>query len=95
MQANLIPERVTYGTGFMSQKLTLVQRVVSRVHPLLGWAVVLPLRLLQLVDRPVTGAIGWPYFSIRLEAYKPRYDPRPAQPSYETPLQENAHASRY
>ena len=73
-QANLVPEEIPYGTGFISQKLTLIVRVLSKVRPLVGWAVALPLRIFQLVDRPISRVIGWPFFSIRLEAYKPRFN---------------------
>jgi len=72
-QANLLPEAISFGSGFISQEVTLIQRMFARIHPLVGWAVALPFRALQVVDRPVTRLLGWPYFSIRLEAYKPRF----------------------
>jgi SAM-dependent methyltransferase len=72
--ANLIPENISYCSGFLSQKITFIQRVLSNIHPLLGWIVILPLRFLPPVfDRFVTSLLRWPYFSICLEAYKPRY----------------------
>ncbi len=72
--ANLIPENISYCSGFLSQKITLLLRVLSRVHPLLGWGTILPLRLLPpLFDWLVTGLLRWPRFSICIEAYKPRY----------------------
>lgn len=79
-QAGLTLERRSFCTGLLSQKATLLFRLLSRAHPLLGWAVILPLRALPpLLDRPITSLLGWPYFSICLEAYKPRYVPMEAQ----------------
>ena len=73
-QANLMTDNISYCSGFISQKITFIQRWVSEIHPLLGWAVILPLRFLPpLFDRFVTRLLRWPYFSICLEAYKPRY----------------------
>ena len=73
-QANLMIDNISYCSGFLSQKITFIQRVVSKVHPLLGWATILPLRFLPpLFDRFVTSLLRWPYYSICLEAYKPRH----------------------
>jgi 2-polyprenyl-3-methyl-5-hydroxy-6-metoxy-1,4-benzoquinol methylase len=73
-QANLLIDDISYCSGFLSQKITFIQRVVSKMHPLFGWATILPLRFLPLLfDRFVTSLLRWPYFSICLEAYKPRY----------------------
>ena len=72
--AGLRIEKQSYCSGFLSQKIAYVMRWLTRVHPLLAWAVVLPLRALPpLFDRPVTFLLGWPYFSICIEAYKPRF----------------------
>jgi SAM-dependent methyltransferase len=72
--AGLVPERFSYCSGFLSQKLTTALRVLSRIHPLFGWIMVLPFRPLPLaLDKPLTALIQWPYYSICLEAYKPRY----------------------
>ena len=71
-QANLMIDNISYCSGFMSQKITFIQRVVSKIHPLLGWATILPLRFVPPVfDRFVTSVLRWPYYSICLEAYKP------------------------
>ncbi len=73
-EARLMIDNISYCSGFLSQKITFIQRVVSRIHPLLGWAVIFPLRILPpLFDRFVTSLLRWPYYSICLEAYKPRY----------------------
>ncbi|MFA4903618.1 MAG: methyltransferase domain-containing protein [Desulfobaccales bacterium] len=73
-QTNLLVDDISYCSGFLSQKITFIQRVVSKLHPLFGWATILPLRFLPpLFDRFVTSLMRWPYFSICLEAYKPRH----------------------
>jgi SAM-dependent methyltransferase len=51
-------------SGYVSYKLTNLMRRGQRIHLVLGWAIVLPLRPLQLLDRPVTRLMGWPYISI-------------------------------
>lgn len=72
--AGLICESTSFCSGFLSQKITFFLRVLSRVHPLFGWVITLPLRILPpILDRPITNLIRWPYFSICVEAYKPKY----------------------
>lgn len=71
--AGLVPEHISYCGGFLSQKITWLLRVFSRIHPLVGWAVVLPLRILPpIFDGLISDFSRWPGFSICLEAYKPR-----------------------
>lgn len=73
-QSGLIPEEISFCSGYLSQKITTVQRVISRIHPLLGWAFVLPLRVIPpFFDKLVTNLVRWPYYSICLKAYKPRF----------------------
>lgn len=75
IHANMIPEDITFCSGFLSQKITFIQRVLSKIHPILGWAMILPLRILPpLFDRALSYVIDWPYYSICLEAYKARYE---------------------
>jgi SAM-dependent methyltransferase len=72
--AGLSVEKVTYCSGFFSQKLTSMLRFLTKIHPALGWAVVTPLRFLPpLLDPLVSQLFGWPPFSICVEAYKPRH----------------------
>jgi SAM-dependent methyltransferase len=72
--AGLTVERVSYCSGYVSQKVTAVMRLFARIHPLLGWACVLPLRPLPyLLDWLVAPFIDRPYYSVCLEAYKPRF----------------------
>lgn len=74
ISANLIPENISYCSGFISQKITFIQRKLSLIHPLLGFCAILPLRILPpLFDGLITRLLGWPYFSICLEAYKPKH----------------------
>lgn len=73
-RGGLVVDHVSFCSGFLSQKVTAILRQLSQVHPLFGWAVILPLRILPpMLDNLVTGFIHWPYYSICLEAYKPRY----------------------
>jgi 2-polyprenyl-3-methyl-5-hydroxy-6-metoxy-1,4-benzoquinol methylase len=72
-QSGLELQAISYCSGFVSQKTTYVFRTASRaIHPLVGWTLSLPLRLLPpLLDAPVTRALRWPEYSICLEARKP------------------------
>lgn len=77
-ESGLLVERFSSCSGFLSQKLGAALRHGTRVHPLLGWAAVLPLRIAPpLLDRGIGRMTSWPDFSICLEAYKPRF-PHPA-----------------
>ena len=77
-RAGLVLESQTFCSGYLSQKVTGLNRLLSRIHPLLGWGATLPLRILPpLFDRLVTRALGFPCFSICMEAYKPRFPDRP------------------
>jgi hypothetical protein len=70
--ANLIVKETSFCTGFVSQKSIFVQRTLSSLHPLLGWAAVLPLRIFPpLIDNFIASVTELPYYSICLEAYKP------------------------
>jgi 2-polyprenyl-3-methyl-5-hydroxy-6-metoxy-1,4-benzoquinol methylase len=72
--ANLMVEEISFCTGFVSQKCIYVQRTASRLHPLVGWAVVAPLRIVPpLLDRVLARVGSLPYYCICLEAYKPRH----------------------
>lgn len=76
-QAGLQMEEVSYCSGYLSQRLTSMLRTLTEVNPLLAWGVTLPLRVFPpLVDPWLTPLLRWPWFSICIEAYKPRYAPR-------------------
>lgn len=86
--AGLRVERFSFCGGFLSQMITRLMRLFGRVHPMLGWGVVLPLRVLPpLLDWLLTPLTQYPCQSICLEAYKPRYEEgaatsaKPASPS--------------
>jgi 2-polyprenyl-3-methyl-5-hydroxy-6-metoxy-1,4-benzoquinol methylase len=49
-----------YVSGFVSQRLTNLMRRSQRVSFILGWALVAPLRVLQVLDGPVTRVLRWP-----------------------------------
>jgi SAM-dependent methyltransferase len=69
--ADLKVVRIGYCSGFLSQKITGLQRVVSRVHHLAGWAVILPFRVLPPVfDPAVSPLLRWPGYCINLVASK-------------------------
>jgi 2-polyprenyl-3-methyl-5-hydroxy-6-metoxy-1,4-benzoquinol methylase len=70
--AGLMADRITYCSGFLSQKLACVLRILSTIHYLVGWAAILPFRWLPLFDPVVTPLLHWPGYSICLEARKPQ-----------------------
>jgi SAM-dependent methyltransferase len=58
-------------SGVVSQKLTdLMRRLTARLGRLAGWAIVLPLRPLVLIDAPLTRMLGYPHLSVALSAIK-------------------------
>jgi hypothetical protein len=72
--AGLIPGRVSYCSGVLSRRVTFLLRIFSKIHPLFGYAITLPLRPLPpLLDKLATPIFGGNHSSICLEAYKPRY----------------------
>lgn len=72
--AGLILESQSFCSGIVSQKITALLRTCSRIHPVIGWVVILPLRVVPpIFDRILTWLINRPYFSICIEAYKPKY----------------------
>jgi len=72
--SGLVLERVSFCSGFLSQEITSLFRALSRVHPIVGWIVIFPLRALPpLFDGLITATTHWTSFSICLEAYRPRF----------------------
>lgn len=70
--AGLKIEKIDYVSGVLSQKITGVWRALNRVHPMLSFALTLPLRLVPpLLDEPVTKMAKYPKYSISLVAKKP------------------------
>ena len=71
-KTGLVSEEISFCSGFLSQKITGIQRWLRQVHPLVGWAVILPLRVLPpLFDSAITRWLRWPAYSICLQARKP------------------------
>lgn len=65
-------ESCSFCSGFLSQKLAFLLRLLTNIHPLFAWAVTLPLRILPPVFDPVISKLNmWPQYSICLEANKP------------------------
>ena len=56
--------------GVVSQALNNLFQRANGIHSHLGWAITLPLRLLRLLDRPLTRLSRRPYLSIAVEAVR-------------------------
>lgn len=60
-------------SGFFSQKLAGLGRLLWQVHPLVAWLAVLPFRLLPLlIDPLVRHTTSWPDYCLCMRAVKPR-----------------------
>lgn len=83
--SGLTIEEICYISGPISQlNAWLLWQIGDRSHPLVGWAVVLPLRALPpILDKPLMRLFGFAPFCIGMEAYKPR---RPDAPMLEKPF---------
>ena len=75
--SGLVVEEFSFISGPMSQlHAWILWQIGDRSHPLIGWVVVLPLRVLPpLFDKPLMRLFGFAPFCIGLEAYKPRQAP--------------------
>jgi SAM-dependent methyltransferase len=63
----------SFVSGIVSQKVTnLMRRATARIGLVGAWVLVLPLRVLVLLDRPLTRLLRFPYLSAVLTADKPR-----------------------
>jgi SAM-dependent methyltransferase len=61
----------SFVTGVLSQKLTSLMRwLTSRLGLLPAWIIVLPLRALVIVDRPVTRMLRYPYMCVALRGVR-------------------------
>lgn len=61
----------SFVTGVLSQKLTSLMRwLTSRLGLLPAWIIVLPLRAVVIVDRPVTRMLRYPYMCVALRGVK-------------------------
>ena len=72
-QSGFSIDKVSFCSGFISQKITFLFRKISKIHPILGWVCILPLRILPpVLDKNITKLINWPEYSICIEAHKPQ-----------------------
>lgn len=64
--------KIEYCSGFLSQKLTSLKRIVeARTSELISWPVILPFRWIPPVfDNAVSRLMNWPGYSIALVAQK-------------------------
>ncbi|HEX3510325.1 MAG TPA: methyltransferase domain-containing protein [Solirubrobacteraceae bacterium] len=70
-EAGLEVESEDFVSGVVSQKLTDLMRVLTaRLGKLAGWVLVLPLRPLVALDRPLTRLLRYPHLSIALSGVK-------------------------
>ncbi|HTY97811.1 MAG TPA: methyltransferase domain-containing protein [Solirubrobacteraceae bacterium] len=71
LSAGLEPQGVGYLSGVVSQRLTnLMRRMSLRLGRMPAWALMLPLRALVVLDRPLTRLTRYPYLSIAMVAVK-------------------------
>jgi len=70
--ANLELKEITYCSGFISQKITKLYRLIHPVNQILAWFIITPLRILPLIFDPIISKVyKYPSLSICFEAYKP------------------------
>jgi len=70
--AGLEAREGAFVSGVVSQKLTdLMRRLALRVGVTPAWLIVLPLRPLVVLDRPLSRLLGYPALSVALCAVKP------------------------
>lgn len=68
-------EEISYCSGFFSQKVSWLTRSLQDFNHVLGWVISLPLRILPILfDSVIHRLTGWPYYSIGMIAYKPRFN---------------------
>jgi SAM-dependent methyltransferase len=68
-QSEFHPVEIGYCSGYLSQKGSIIHRELSRVHPLIGWAIMAPFRPFPpLLDGTLAGVSGWPGYSITMVA---------------------------
>lgn len=59
-----------YISGFVSQQLTNLMRVLSKTNAMIAWVIIFLLRILQIFDSLLTRLIGYPYLSIGVVGMK-------------------------
>ena len=68
-------EDISYCSGFFSQKVTFLLRILNRIIGVkMAWVITLPLRILPIIfDNILSKIVKYENFSICLVAYKPRF----------------------
>jgi SAM-dependent methyltransferase len=69
-EAGFEVEREEYATGIVSQYLCRIMKFFNAWYPNLGWLVTLPMRLIQVLDAPLTALLKYPHLSICIECKK-------------------------
>jgi SAM-dependent methyltransferase len=70
--AGLEVDTAGFISGVISQKLTdLMRRLTARIGLLPAWLLVLPLRLLVVLDAPLSRMLSYPHLSVAVCAVKP------------------------
>jgi len=69
-KANLTIEAQEYISGFISQQLTNLSRLLNTINKRLAWTIILPFRTLQLIDPFLTHLIKYPFLSIAVIGIK-------------------------
>lgn len=74
IQAGFQIEEIDYNVGWLSQKTIFIFQKLKFMLPV-AWIAVLPLRfIVHTIDRPFTRFFNLKFFSICMEAYKPRFE---------------------
>lgn len=63
-------QKIGYLTGYLSQQIINLQRILSQIDWRLAWLVILPLRLLQFLDPLFAKIINYPFLCISVVAIK-------------------------
>ena len=69
--AGLEVDEISHCSGYLSQKVTYLLRITSKVNRIAGWAAVMPLRILPIFDSFMGRLSQWPGYSICLQAHRP------------------------
>jgi SAM-dependent methyltransferase len=73
LEAGLQPQPPGFVSGVVSQGLTnLMRRLTGRLGRMPAWALMLPLRPLVVLDRPLTRLLRYPYLSVAIVATRGR-----------------------
>ncbi len=59
-----------YLSGVISQQLTNLMRLLGKANVIVAWAIIFPLRILQILDSPLTRLLGYQYLSVGVVGVK-------------------------